>query len=247
MSEILNRNPTKTSFLKFLKEINFNFDHIIDVGILDKTEEFINLFPEVHQVLIEPNALYFNVIKKNYKNLNYTLIDKACSNKRSKSILNYYKVNPDLKKPSHARISNEIDSKNPTYCGNSNVVLDTLDNIVKDFPGNSLLKIDVDGAEFEILEGAEKKCLPQCSFVIVEAHTLRIGKFIEIMDKNHFELFDIIDICYIRGKLSQVDLIFVNKSVMKKHGELDVWGHYMKNLKVNPYTIKGNHYKHKPK
>lgn len=248
MSEILSRIPTKASFLKFVKEINFSFDCIIDVGVNNKTREFVDLFPEFHQVLIEPNTLYNDSIKKNYKNLNYTLINKACSNKRSKSILNLYQKNPNSKGPTHAQISDKIDFKGLDYWGNSSVEVDTLDNIVKDFPGSNFLKIDVDGVEFEILEGAEKKCLPQCPFVIVESTIIRIGRFIEIMQKNNFKLFDIVDICYLRGQLSQVDLIFVNQSVSEKHAELDVWRHYAKNLKIDPYGADlGYFYQHIPK
>ena len=39
----------------------------------------------------------------------------------------------------------------------------------------------------------------------------RIPKFITCMNDKGFTLFDITDLCYMRGQLSQVDLVFINK------------------------------------
>jgi hypothetical protein len=84
--------------------------------------------------------------------------------------------------------------------------------MLKDIDKYILLKIDVDGAEPDILKGSTK-ILDKVGIVIIESWTSRISNFINFFNKHNFELFDIVDICYIRGKLSQVDLVFINKDI----------------------------------
>ena len=112
-----------------------------------------------------------------------------------------------------------------------------MDNILKDIDKYALLKIDVDGAEFDILEGS-KTILNKIGFVIIESWTNRISDFIEFFNKHNFELFDIIDICYIRGKLSQVDLVFINKD-LNCYKEFDPVNKYN-----DVYNVEGNYNAH---
>ena len=48
---------------------------------------------------------------------------------------------------------------------------------------------------------------------MIEAWTHRISNVINILNEMGFELWEITDICYMRGQMSQVDLIFINKNL----------------------------------
>jgi hypothetical protein len=78
--------------------------------------------------------------------------------------------------------------------------------------GPFLLKIDVDGAELSIIEGA-RGILNNCFFVIVEAQVQNIVERMNAVTEHGFELFDIVDPCYHDKRLAQVDLVFINKKM----------------------------------
>lgn len=127
--------------------------------------------------------------------------------KKQYLFLNYYNdIGCDKNTITHSRISEEKDNN---AIGSKVIKCDNLNNMLKDIDKYILLKIDVDGAEPDILKGSTK-ILDKVGIVIIESWTSRISNFI---NKNNFELFDIVDICYIRGKLSQVDLVFINKDI----------------------------------
>tara|TARA_B110000977_G_scaffold147849_1_gene187462 strand:- start:226 stop:1149 length:924 start_codon:yes stop_codon:yes gene_type:complete len=99
------------------------------------------------------------------------------------------------------------------------VDLDTLidtDNILKD-TGNTLIKIDCQGAEIPILKGS-KKILPHTDFIILEMplfgeYNEGVPTFtdhIEFMDKIGFSTFDMVESHIINGFTQQVDMLFIN-------------------------------------
>lgn len=109
--------------------------------------------------------------------------------------------------------------------------VDTLNNICRDFSKWLLLKIDVDGIEPKVLDGASE-ILEKCAFVIIEA---QLGRFTEIYTKliNHnFELFGIVDPLYLEDCLWQVDLIFINNYIKNNHSSFNI-GSLFKNGNKN--------------
>jgi len=104
-----------------------------------------------------------------------------------------------------------------------------LDTVMQDIDAqpNYLLKIDVDGHELPILEGATET-LKQCSIVVVEAPVQRsplphlISRANYLLEAGFF-LVDVVDLAYYRGLLSQVDLIFVHSDIVHDLDTLRPW------------------------
>jgi hypothetical protein len=83
-----------------------------------------------------------------------------------------------------------------------------------------LLKIDVDGVELQILNGATQT-LKKCACVIIECpmsldHRMFFDRA-NFLNKSGFVLWDIVDFCYYKNELSQVDLVFVNSEMKQKY------------------------------
>jgi len=79
--------------------------------------------------------------------------------------------------------------------------------------GPYLLKIDVDGQEFEVLDGAVGT-LPFCSGIVIEctagAGVTTMMKLLNFFNLHNFSLWDIVDLSYYKDQLWQVDIVLVN-------------------------------------
>lgn len=198
--------PTKNFICQFLSQCNFDFSHIIDIGVQEKTQELINNFQNSSHILIEPDARYFDEIYKNYNSLKYQLIKVACSAQNGELYL-HQKLNTSF-------ISRE---KSDTL-----IHTQSLDAI---FSNNNLekwalLKIDVDGEERNILKSSIH-ALQKCAFIIVEAKVPYLHEISEILHKANFSIFNIVDLCYIKSSLAQCDLVFINNSVKQMREEFN--------------------------
>lgn len=90
---------------------------------------------------------------------------------------------------------------------------DTLDHLCAQYIGPFVVKIDVDGAELEILKGMQT-CVGDVYWVVIEAVLSRLPKIVEALTQKGFQLWDIVDFAYMRAQLSQVDLVFVNRKLL---------------------------------
>ncbi|MDA9710864.1 FkbM family methyltransferase [Luminiphilus sp.] len=211
----MNRFPSKANSVAHLKSfLNDEIKTVIDVGILTSTIELMRTFRDEKHVLIEPLTEYFALIEENYTkaNIDFDLLKIAASNRAGSQKLRKINHLPELgDKYGGVSASNLVFEESPNEDGLIEVRTDRLDNIKENYNGPFLVKIDVDGAEFQILEG-----LTDCDdvfVVILESYLSRIPKFISSMNEKGFSLFDITDLCHMRGQLSQVDLIFINKKL----------------------------------
>ena len=223
---MINRFPTKLNSLSHIKAfLNNEISTIIDVGILTSTLDLMRVFKKQKHILIEPLKEYFDVIEKNYANANidYKLLKLAASNKKGKQFLETQNHRPSLgDKFGGVTASNLVFSNkvNPNKSNGVTVKTDTLDNIKRLSSGPFLIKIDVDGAEFEILEGLQD--IKDVFVIVVESWVSRIADFQSVMDKKGFDLYDVTDLAYFRGQLSQVDLIFINKNLTNNEKYPDI-------------------------
>ena len=223
---IYDRFPSKLNSLFHLKYfLNNETKTVIDIGILTGTHELIRAFKKCKHVLVEPVPDFFENINKVYTNnkIDYDLLEIACSEKNGKTKLNIYNHMSNNNLPTGSGII-EADG-NQDSARESLKIIDVetknLDEICKNYQTPYIIKIDVDGQELEILKGA-KNCLKDTFIFIVEAWTNRISNIINILSEMGFELWEITDICYMRGQMSQVDLIFLNKNLKnnEKYKEL---------------------------
>jgi hypothetical protein len=91
-----------------------------------------------------------------------------------------------------------------------------LDSYIEEYsiPLPDFIKIDVQGAELDVLEGGQK-CLENATMVLLEVSIHRyneksplFAEVIDYMNKHNFQVVDIIENHIINGYLAQVDLLF---------------------------------------
>lgn len=206
------RRPIKLHALKKIIDLKIPVETIIDVGILTGTHDLVAAFPKVPQILIEPIIEWNDTIKATYRkhNIDFELLNVAASDTNGVMMMETSTVRPG-QPITHARLTDKTAGANLRE-----VEVKTLDTIVGERPGLKcpfLLKLDVDGVEMKILEGASR-ILPNCSVVIIEAN---VRNFIERaiwLANAGFQLFDFVDICYYDSQLRQFDLVFLNEAVV---------------------------------
>ncbi len=224
-----NRMPTINSSLESIKELNVPISCIVDIGIFHETAQLKKQFPDLKHYLFEPILSFNNQILSNYKNINHELHNIALSDSDGEvfivgvandggSVLTHSYVS-DIAVPLHKDrvISCEKIRKSS---------LDTMSGELN-FPKNFLLKIDVDGHEVPIINGA-RNSIKNASVVIVEASTTkesgnnnqRIVDRLNVMIKLGFDLFDIADMAYYGGRLHQVDLVFIRSDIIVDNDNL---------------------------
>lgn len=105
----------------------------------------------------------------------------------------------------------------------------TLFDLIESYPliksVNSLLKLDVDGFEYQILKGGRSN-LAYFDLIIVEMPLRFYRERLGYLQDNNFQLIDIVDPTYYHGHLSQVDMIFASKTFIDKNKSFEPWGYY---------------------
>lgn len=210
------RHPLKAHAFKVLKEMGVPVGTVIDVGILSSTYELIQAYKDTPQILIEPIVEFEDRIRGIYDKagVNYELIKVAASDRDGEATMRTNSVRDGVD-ITHARMTDDKNSPGEYRT----VPMRTLDSIVaeRDLEKPFLLKVDVDGAELEILKGAES-ILPHCSVVCIETSVVNIFERSEAIRRHGFQLFDLVDICYYNDRLVQMDAIFLNHRVIQEKG-----------------------------
>lgn len=223
------RLPTMENCLKNLLKF-INISEIVDIGIFHQTEPLLNNFPDLKHFLFEPLNIYNSKIEENYKNTKHELHNIALSDK-SGVIYLIGICNNKSGKVTHSFISDKKIDSDPRgeIISCEEILQDTFDNIHSRFTikKDFLLKIDVDGFEVPIINGA-KKSISNAAVVIVEASTSveqghyfqRIYERMTAVLEKGFQLYDIVDMAYYNYKLHQVDLVFVRNDIIESNEEL---------------------------
>ena len=102
--------------------------------------------------------------------------------------------------------------------------MQTLEKVVKHYEETLLnskidfIKIDVQGAELDILRGAET-IIKNTDFIMLEISLMSyneksplFAEVVEFMKQRNFALYDIVEFHYIQGCCIQVDGLFLNKN-----------------------------------
>ena len=210
------RRATFGAALAHAKRVGLEPRTVIDVGVADGTPELYEAFPESRIVLIEPMAEVedrLRAIASRYRHVEYVLAAAAAHAGRLK-----------LHVPrDHARASRYWESDFvPDTVVHREVPAVTLDQVrrEKGLEGPVLLKVDVQGAELDVLDGAPET-LEDAEYVILESSFFRffrggplIGDVVEYMGRRGFVLYDLMGIHQrpLDGAISMVDAAFVKAS-----------------------------------
>jgi FkbM family methyltransferase len=213
------RRPLKMESFRKIRELNVPIETVLDIGILTGTGELMAAFKDKKHFLVEPIVEWNDTINASYtkQGIDYTLVNVAASNTNGVTNMQTSTVRPG-QSISHAQLTQKESGENIR-----SVPVRTIDSLMAEYqmPRPYLLKIDVDGVELQIMEGA-KDTFEYTNVVVVEAS---VRNFIErsiVLKNSGFELFDIVDPCYYDNQLRQFDLVFLNSRMVAERG-LDMY------------------------
>lgn len=200
--------------LNDLKKLGYNPVHIIDVGAYEGEWTYYTslVFTNAKFLMVEPQENKEAVLKAVAAKNKQVMYTKALVGKENNTEQVFY----------------EMETGSSIYAEQTDVQrvvkkynMQTLDALVAkyDIGGEVFLKLDVQGAELDVLAGAEK-ILEQTSFVLLESSLLNynanaplFAEIIAYLEKKDFVLFDICDERRKGGNtLFQVDLIFTRRN-----------------------------------
>ena len=210
-----NQRLTLYQSLLHIKKLGFNPNTIIDVGVAKGTKDLYKAFPRSFFVLIEPLKEYEYFMKRILKKYNGIFKLTAASNVNGFKTFNLHPNHMD----GSSLLKEETGIESDGY--EIKVSSSRIDDIVKEekLKGPYILKIDVQGAELEVLSGAVNT-LKYTEVIALEVSLFKFMKgapdFYEVinyMKNNGFVTYDILQGFYrpLDNALGQVDIIFVKE------------------------------------
>jgi FkbM family methyltransferase len=212
-----NRLPSLEDSLQTLLDMGVPITTVLDVGVLDGTYPLKKAFPHLTHHLFEPVEHFFPRIKKGYQDLDHRIHHVALSDRNGKAWQVLVSAQHDGV-VSHSQLRNEpVEVKN-NVVGCEPVEKSRLDDYLPSTGAVPpfVLKVDVDGQEIPILEGASET-LKDSNVVIVEATIMNISERIGFLERHGFQIFDIVELAYYAGAFWQADFVFINKKVVDEN------------------------------
>lgn len=213
---------TMEGALIHVRDFGFKPATVIDVGAAKGTDSLLDTFPNSHHFMIEALEEFvpkLEAIKERMSNAEYII--GAATSKSGNITIN---VHPDLF-GSSTYLEDEDSNVNGVPREISAYKLEELCK-KHNLKAPYLIKVDVQGAELDVLHGAEA-ILKDTEYVILEAVLFDFFKngpnfwdFIEYMNKHGFVVYDFFDPLYrpFDGAMSQIDIAFVkDKGLFRKH------------------------------
>ena len=210
-SSVVPRNSTP-GLLANLKRAGFFPDLVLDVGVATGTPEIYACFPDAKFFLYEPLKEFEAYVQEIAQTYDADFFRCACGEKSGTVTFN---VHADMFGSSLVKEHEDNNGKART------VDMIALDDHAERIAGYKrvFLKVDVQGAEAQVLRGAEK-ALRHIEAVLLETTLIDIfecgstfADLVACMDRNGFCLYDVAGFNYrpIDGALAQVDALFVKK------------------------------------
>lgn len=207
------REASKRSFIKRYLDLGYSLQAIFDVGVNERTPELITCCPNAAHHLFEPCKLYNDKIAVHYKDIKYSLYNIALgaedasmfmlqTSLKRDGVVTHSRISPDYKKPDGASVIS---------C--DMVEIKRLDTLFDAIPAGSLLKVDVDGSDLDVIKGCGN-LLSSFTVIIIESALHKLAQTVSFLEANGFELRDIVDRCYYHERLWQVDLVFFRKNAI---------------------------------
>ncbi|MEI8349047.1 MAG: FkbM family methyltransferase [Candidatus Omnitrophota bacterium] len=198
--------------LQHISSLGYSPPIIIDVGAAGGTPALLNIFPDAKYIWIEPLKEFESHLNKLSKRYNGQVIIAAAGKLSGVSVIT---ISPDLYGSSLS-----YDNSNESTLREVNTI--RLDDLIEEhnLKNNILLKVDVQGYELEVLEGAQH-VLQVCEVVILEVSLFKFqrdypdfSEVVEYMKKRNFVVYDIVDGHNrpLDGALAQKDVLFVKEN-----------------------------------
>tara|TARA_B000000565_G_C23751659_1_gene364887 strand:- start:223 stop:885 length:663 start_codon:yes stop_codon:yes gene_type:complete len=193
----------------YSKDVNFlnyisRVENIIDVGVENGTKFLYKNFPKAKYYLIEANPIFYDYLENKFlKKYNGKLFKIAAGKKKSKKyfflsgpISSFYK-----REDFHFKKRKKVDL----------VPLDIILNKEK-INSNTILKVDCEGGELDVLLGA-KGILKKVNYVIIELRLQKINTYnpseiISFLYNFNFKWRQILKVYYAKNGIDYIDILF---------------------------------------
>ena len=219
---IPDRIPEVTDALSALRTLNVPVKSILDVGILHGTAGLMQVFPDVKHYLFEPVDNYFDNIRDTYNKLDYELHQVALSDSDG-TAWQLGICRDGSGQITHSQLRDEPETKEnfPDLVDCREIKKSRLDSMLDNLGAETpyLLKLDVDGIELKILEGAERT-LKDASVVVIEVTNSTFLERANAVAAHGFSFFDVVDLTYYCGTFYQGDAIFIRTDIVETLDDL---------------------------
>lgn len=180
----------KNKLAYYLEELNVNSKfNIIDIGAKEDIGETLKIIPE-NQLNIygfEPNKIEFEKLIKKFPQRKYFNIGVFNNKKNKKLYVTKEPAASSFFKPNNKnKIYEKINWENRKIVKITNIKCDKLDSFSKIIKEIDFLKIDTQGSEYQILEGAKKVLNSNSPLVLTETWSTEIYKNINLFDEIIF-------------------------------------------------------------
>jgi FkbM family methyltransferase len=196
--------------LQYYKNIDINFKKVLDIGAYEGewTKMFKSFYPYADILMIEANTEKEEILKSIGE---YKIVVLG---KEDNKEIDYYKC------------LNGVPTGNGIYQENTQFkfepekrICTTLPTLLESNEGYDLIKMDVQGAEKDIIEGA-LPIIKNTKFLLIETQTVeynknapRFSEMIHYLNEIGFEVVDIFDLKYDRDCLIQMDVLLINRNI----------------------------------
>jgi FkbM family methyltransferase len=196
----------------------YEFDpkYIIDIGACSGTYGLYGLYknPQLRYLLIEPLEEFNSKLTKHMGNNKHEIFNCALSDEEGVS---FFKVDENAPDSSHIVFNESLETSTSSLV---KVPTKTLDSLIKDSQGYELIgeevliKIDVQGAELQVVKGSLSTLKNNNCLVVIEIGMSRNDniKIFSEMDSLGYRLIDCIDFVRFQGAqrvTSQFDAVFI--------------------------------------
>lgn len=202
-------NPHEKRFNHY-KNLNIDFKNVLDIGAYEGqwSRLFTSIYPDANVLMIEANTEKEDILKQigNYK--------IALLGSKDNEEVDYYKC------------LNGVPTGNGIYPENTEYQFEpekrktiTLTTLLGSEKGFDLIKMDVQGSEFNIIKGA-LPIIKNTKYLLLELQTYpynkgapQIEEVVSYLHGLNFGFVDLFDLMYSNNHLIQVDGLFINKNI----------------------------------
>ncbi len=201
-----------------IRELGFQPKTVIDVGVASGTPELYSPFPDSYFLLIEPLKDFESDLVSILKRYKGSYVLAAAGSSSGRATFNVHQNHLEGSSLNRESMGTEADGHEVT------VPIVRIDDIIKDkqLTGPYLIKVDVQGAELVVLEGAQQALL-EAEVVVLEVSLFEFMKgapqFYEVvsyMKNRGFVAYDIVPEWNrpLDNALGQIEIVFVKDKGM---------------------------------
>jgi len=213
--QFLSGRASLAGVLDHVKTLGFQPQTVIDVGVAYGTFELYEKFPDADHLLIEPVSECEDLLKDICRKYKAQYVIAAAGKKSGTVVINVHRgiQGSSILKETEGSHADGVPREIPML---------TIDNLCRErnLKEPYLIKVDVQGAELEVLEGA-KNVIKDTELILLEVSLFQFmvnsPQFYDVvsyMKEQGFVVYDIFDSCTrpFDGALAQVDMAFVKEN-----------------------------------